>query len=67
LERIATGITALDQILEGGFPKGATILIVGKPGSGKTIFAHQMMFYNAGVFNYPGRASGKGVEVPAGI
>ena len=47
MERIATGITALDQILEGGFPKGATILIVGKPGSGKTIFAHQMMFYNA--------------------
>lgn len=47
MQRLATGIPALDNILCGGFPKGGTILVAGKPGSGKTIFAHQMMYYNA--------------------
>jgi len=47
LERIETGVLALDEILQGGFPKGSTVLLVGRPGSGKTILAHQMMFHNA--------------------
>jgi len=47
LERIATGIKALDDILQGGFPAGAAVLVVGCPGTGKTILAHQTMFYNA--------------------
>jgi len=47
LERIATGIETLDDILQGGFPEGASVLVVGRPGAGKTILAHQMMFYNA--------------------
>lgn len=47
MNRISTGVIALDHILQGGFPEGATILIVGRPGSGKTILAHQMMFHNA--------------------
>lgn len=47
MNRVPTGVTALDNILQGGFPEGATILLVGRPGSGKTILAHQMMFHNA--------------------
>jgi circadian clock protein KaiC len=47
LDRVSTGISALDQILGGGLPKGSTILLVGRPGTGKTILAHQMMFKNA--------------------
>lgn len=47
MERIPTGITSLDEILRGGFPEGSTVLIVGRPGSGKTIMAQQMMFHNA--------------------
>lgn len=47
MERIETGIKAFDEILQGGFPEGASVLIVGAPGSGKTIFAHQMAFHNA--------------------
>lgn len=47
MERVSTGILALDQILEGGLPKGSTVLLVGRPGTGKTILAHQMMFQNA--------------------
>lgn len=47
MERISTGIDKLDVMLQGGFPEGSTILIAGGPGTGKTIFAHQMMFRNA--------------------
>ena len=47
MDRISTGIESLDNILSGGFPEGAAILIAGRPGTGKTILAHQMMFSNA--------------------
>lgn len=33
----------MDEILGGGFPKGRTVLVVGSPGSGKTIFAIQFL------------------------
>jgi len=46
MERVPTGIKGLDELLKGGFPKGRCILIVGGPGSGKTIFA--MQFLKAG-------------------
>jgi|YelNatPaOPRAMG01_1025707.scaffolds.fasta_scaffold22461_2 circadian clock protein KaiC len=46
MERVFTGIKGLDELLKGGFPKGRCILIVGGPGSGKTIFA--MQFLKAG-------------------
>lgn len=49
MERIPTGIKELDQILHGGYPKGSSILIVGRPGAGKTVLAHQMVFKNATV------------------
>jgi circadian clock protein KaiC len=48
MERISTGITALDEMLHGGIPEGSAILIAGRPGSGKTILASQIMFNNAG-------------------
>jgi KaiC/GvpD/RAD55 family RecA-like ATPase len=43
MERVLSGIKGLDEILGGGFPKGRTILVVGSPGSGKTIFALQFL------------------------
>jgi KaiC/GvpD/RAD55 family RecA-like ATPase len=46
MERMSTGVKGLDDILGGGFPKGRTILVVGSPGSGKTILA--MQFLRAG-------------------
>ncbi len=42
--KAATGIQGLDQLLEGGIPQGRTILVVGGPGTGKTIFASQFIF-----------------------
>jgi len=49
MERVSSGVKGLDEILGGGFPKGRTILVVGSPGSGKTILAIQ--FLRAGAAN----------------
>ncbi len=43
LDRVGTGIKGLDDVLNGGFPRGRTILVVGSPGSGKTTFAVQFL------------------------
>ena len=42
-ERVPTGIVGLDHLIEGGLPKGRSILITGEPGTGKTIFALQFL------------------------
>jgi circadian clock protein KaiC len=42
-ERVTTGVPGLDQLLEGGFPKGRSVLVTGEPGTGKTIFALQFL------------------------
>jgi KaiC/GvpD/RAD55 family RecA-like ATPase len=43
MERVSSGVKGLDEILGGGFPKGRTVLVVGSPGSGKTILAIQFL------------------------
>jgi circadian clock protein KaiC len=45
--RLSSGDERLDAILGGGFPAHAINLIVGSPGSGKTILAQQYVFHNA--------------------
>jgi circadian clock protein KaiC len=47
LERITTGVPGLDEILRGGLMKAGVYLVRGEPGSGKTIFAHQICFHTA--------------------
>jgi circadian clock protein KaiC len=42
-ERVSTGLAGLDPLIEGGFPKGRSILITGEPGTGKSIFALQFL------------------------
>lgn len=37
MESLSTGVEGLDLLMEGGYPKGKSILITGPPGSGKTI------------------------------
>jgi len=41
--RISTGISGLDEILNGGFLPQSSLLIVGGPGTGKTILSLQFM------------------------
>lgn len=43
-KKIATGINGLDELVGGGFPEGRTILIIGGPGSGKTILCSQFLY-----------------------
>ena len=47
IERIKTGVNGLDELLQGGFPKGYCILISGAPGTGKTIFGLQYLYNGA--------------------
>lgn len=47
MERISTGIEVLDSILQGGIPAGASVLVAGNPGTGKTILSSQIVFKNA--------------------
>jgi KaiC/GvpD/RAD55 family RecA-like ATPase len=41
---VATGVQGLDELISGGFPDGRVILVVGGPGTGKTIFASQFLY-----------------------
>lgn len=49
-----TGITGLDEITEGGLPKGRPTLICGDAGSGKTLFSIEFIVKGATEFNEPG-------------
>jgi KaiC/GvpD/RAD55 family RecA-like ATPase len=39
MDRVKTGVKGLDELIQGGFPKGSNIVVTGAPGSGKSIFA----------------------------
>jgi len=41
---VPTGIEGLDELISGGFPQGRVILVLGGPGSGKTILASQFLY-----------------------
>jgi len=47
IDRLPSGNQRLDEILNGGLLKNAINLIVGVPGSGKTILSQQFAFHNA--------------------
>ena len=54
LDKAPTGIVGFDEITGGGLPHGRTTLLVGGPGSGKTIFALQFLVHGARVCKEPG-------------
>src|SRR5713101_9062952 len=45
--RVKTGIPGLDALLDGGFPAGKVVLILGEPGTGKTILSSQYLHWGA--------------------
>ena len=47
IERIKTGNDNLDLVLHGGFPINTINVVMGSPGTGKTILAEQLVFSNA--------------------
>lgn len=46
-DRIKTGCVGLDEILYGGIPANTITVLMGAPGTGKTIMAEEIAFYNA--------------------
>src|SRR5687768_12062074 len=54
LPKTPTGVSGLDEITNGGFPKGRPILICGSAGCGKTLFGIQFLVKGATEFNEPG-------------
>jgi len=43
-KKIASGINGLDELINGGFPEGRVILVIGGPGTGKTIMCSQFLY-----------------------
>ena len=44
VERLSTGNNEIDEILMGGFPINSINVVMGAPGTGKTIFVEQLAF-----------------------
>ncbi|MBA3463661.1 MAG: AAA family ATPase [Deltaproteobacteria bacterium] len=53
LGRITSGSVQLDAILGGGFPSNSINMLMGEPGSGKTILAETLIFANASADGRP--------------
>jgi circadian clock protein KaiC len=54
LPKTRTGINGLDEITEGGLPRGRPTLICGDAGCGKTLFSIEFIIKGATQFNEPG-------------
>jgi len=54
LPKCPTGIQGLDEITDGGLPRGRPTLICGGPGCGKTLFAAEFLVRGATQFGEPG-------------
>ncbi len=53
-DRAPTGISGLDEQIEGGFPRGSLILLAGSSGSGKTIASAHFLHHGAKNLNENG-------------
>jgi circadian clock protein KaiC len=54
MNRVSTGVKGLDEMLGGGLPPRRCILVCGGPGTGKTIFGIQYLYYGATYVGEPG-------------
>src|ERR1700723_1806084 len=54
LPKAPTGIQGLDEITNGGFPRGRPTLVCGSAGAGKTLLAMEFLVRGATQFNEPG-------------
>lgn len=54
IQRVATGIHGLDDLLEGGIPQGRIVALTGSAGSGKTTFGFQFLQHGIAACDEPG-------------
>ena len=54
MDRISTGISGFDSLIEGGIPQGRSVLVSGGCGTGKTIFCMQYLYNGARKYKEPG-------------
>jgi len=54
VKRCPTGVEGLDELLNGGFPYGRTVLLAGGCGTGKSILATQFLYNGAVKYGEPG-------------
>ena len=54
LQKCPTGINGLDELTQGGLPRGRPTLVTGSAGSGKTLLALQFLVNGATEYNEPG-------------
>jgi circadian clock protein KaiC len=54
LSKVTTGIQGFDEISHGGLPQNRTSLVMGGPGTGKTVFALQALVNAARERKRPG-------------
>ncbi|MDI6719593.1 MAG: circadian clock protein KaiC [Methanomicrobiales archaeon] len=54
LQKSPSGIQGLDEITDGGLPKGRVSLVVGKAGSGKTLLGMEFLLRGALEYHEPG-------------
>ncbi|ASI99513.1 ATPase domain-containing protein [Thermococcus celer] len=54
VKRVGSGIPGFDDLIQGGFPQGTTVLVTGPTGSGKTTFGIQFVYKGAADYDEPG-------------
>jgi circadian clock protein KaiC len=54
IEKVPTGIAGLDELTQGGLPRGRATLVCGPAGSGKTVFGLEFIVRGAAEFGEPG-------------
>jgi circadian clock protein KaiC len=54
LSRVRTGIEGFDELVHGGLPRGQTVLVTGRAGTGKSTFGMQFVYKGAKVYDEPG-------------
>jgi len=53
-KRCPTGIYGLDELIEGGFPRGRSVMLSGTCGTGKSTFGVQFLYNGIVEYNEPG-------------
>src|SRR5580698_1583233 len=54
LAKARTGIEGLDEVTQGGLPRGRPTLVCGSAGCGKTLLAAEFLVRGASIYNEPG-------------